>query len=320
MKKPERKVLSFVLMFLAGSSMIFAGGGQQGAGAAGGKKTIALLPPAMISPFYASVIKGAKEVADKMGYNLTTLAPDSESNYSAQVQIMEDLITKKVDGIMVCAINQEAISAGVKKANDAGIPVVFFNTNVDLKNAVVYAMSGYDQYNGGGRLADWVNTKTGGNAKVAIIEGLPSDYTTLRMGGFVDRCKEKYPGIQLVASQTGDWEREKGMNAATNMLQAHPEITVIYGLSDEMALGAYQAKKQAGRNDVIVIGLDGNPNALESVKNGELDATLNCGPVDIGRNAVIYMDKAIKKESIPQKFIEAETIVVDKTNVDQFLN
>lgn len=318
MKKFERKVLSVILVFLMGAGMVFAGGGQQEAG--GGKKTIALLPPAMISPFYASVIKGAKEVADKLGYNLTTLAPDSESNYSAQVQIMEDLITKKVDGIMVCAINQEAISAGVKKANDAGIPVVFFNTNVDLKNAVVYAMSGYDQYNGGGRLADWVNAKTGGNAKVAIIEGLPSDYTTLRMGGFVDRCKEKYPGIQLVASQAGNWEREKGMNAATNMLQAHPEITVIYGLSDEMALGAYQAKKQAGRNDIIVIGLDGNPNALESVKNGELDATLNCGPVDIGRNAVIYMDKAIKKESIPQKFIEAETIVVDKTNVDQFLN
>jgi ribose transport system substrate-binding protein len=318
MKKLEVKVLSLVLMFLMSSSIVFAGGSQQGS--VGGKKTIALLPPAMISPFYASVIKGAKESADRLGYNLTTLAPDSESNYSAQVQIMEDLITQKVDGIMVCAINQEAISTGVRKANDAGIPVVFFNTNVDLRNAVVYAISGYDQYNGGGKLADWVNKKTNGNAKVAIIEGLPSDYTTLRMGGFVDRCKEKYPGIQLVASQAGDWEREKGMNAATNMLQAHPEVTVIYGLSDEMALGAYQAKKQASRDDIIVIGLDGNPNALESVKNGELDATLNCGPVEIGRNAVIYMDKALKKESIQQKFIEAETTVVDRTNVDQFLN
>jgi ribose transport system substrate-binding protein len=91
MKKFERKVLSVILVFLMGAGMVFAGGGQQEAG--GGKKTIALLPPAMISPFYASVIKGAKEVADRLGYNLTTLAPDSESNYSAQVQIMEYLIT-----------------------------------------------------------------------------------------------------------------------------------------------------------------------------------------------------------------------------------
>jgi ribose transport system substrate-binding protein len=317
MMKIGKRILMAVLILSFAVGSVFANGGSQ---SSGGKKTIALLPPAMISPFYASVIKGAKEVADKLGYNLITLAPDIESNYAAQVQIMEDMITQKVDGIMVCAINQEAITTGVRKANDAGIPVVFFNTNIDLKNAVVYAMSGYDQYNGGGKLADWVNIKTGGNAKVAVIEGLPSDYTTLRMGGFVDMCKKKYPGITLVASQAGDWEREKGMNAAANMIQAHPEITVIYGLSDEMALGAYQAKMQANRSDIIVVGLDGNPNALESVKAGQLDATLNCGPVDIGRNAVVYMDKAIKKESIPQKFIEAETTVVDKTIVDQYLN
>jgi ribose transport system substrate-binding protein len=309
------KAIVIGLAFMLMTNMVFAGG----QGAKGGKKTIALLPPAMTSPFYASVIKGARQEAERLGYELRILAPEAESNYAAQVQIMEDMITQKVDGIMVCAINQEAISVGVKKANDAGIPVVFFNTNVDLKNAVVYAMSGYDQYNGGGKLADWVNIKTGGNAKVAIIEGLPSDYTTLRMGGFVDKCKEKYPGITLVASQPGDWLREKGMNAAANMIQANPGISVIYGLSDEMALGAYQAKKQIGRDDIIVIGLDGNPNALESVKNGELDATLNCGPVDIGRNAVIYMDKALKKETIPQKFIEAETTVVDKSIVNQYL-
>jgi ribose transport system substrate-binding protein len=139
------------------------------------------------------------------------------------------------------------------------------------------------------------------------------------MGGFVDQCKAKYPGIQVVASQAGDWVREKGMNAAVNMSQAHPEITVIYGLSDEMALGAYQAKKQVGREDIIVIGLDGNPNALESVKNGELDATLYCGPVEIGKNAAVYLDKALKGEKIPQKFIEAPTTVVDKTIVDKYL-
>ena len=312
--KIKGKAIFIGLALMVMASMAFAGGQK-----ASGKKTIGLLPPAMTSPFYASVIKGAREEADRLGYDLRILAPEAESNYAAQVQIMEDMITQKVDGIMVCAINQEAISTGVRKANDAKIPVVFFNTNVDLQNAVVYAMSGYDQYNGGGKLADWVNTKTGGNAKVAIIEGLPSDYTTLRMGGFVDKCKEKYPGIQVVASQPGDWLREKGMNAAANMIQANPDISVIYGLSDEMALGAYQAKRQIGRNDIIVIGLDGNPNALESVKNGELDATLNCGPVDIGRNAVIYMDKALKGERIPQKFIEAETTVVDRSNVDRFL-
>jgi ribose transport system substrate-binding protein len=316
--KMYKRLFLAILVSVSAAGLVFAGGGQQGSGASG-KKTIAMLPPAMTSPFYVSTIKGAREIADQLGYNLTTLAPQQESDYAGQVQMMEDLITQKVAGIMVCAINIEAISAGVRKANAAGIPVVFFNTLTDIDNADVYALSGYNQYKGGANLADWVNKKTGGNAKVAVIEGLPSDYTTQRMGGFVDQCKAKYPGIQVVASSPGDWVRDKGMNAALDMLQAHPDITVIYGLSDEMALGAYQAKKQIGKDNLIVIGLDGNPNALESVNNGELDATLYCGPYEIGKNAAIYLDKAIKGEKISDKKVEAPTTVADKSNASQFL-
>ena len=109
------------------------------------------------------------------------------------------------------------------------------------------------------------------------------------------------------------------MNAAMDMLQAHPEINVIYGLSDEMALGAVQACKQIGRDDIIVVGLDGNPNALESVKAGELDATLDCGPVAIGANAVLAIIDAINGVEREEKVIEAETTVVDITLVDEFL-
>ena len=239
----------------------------------------------MTSPFYAACIQGATPVATASGYELLIMAPPSEDDYATQMSMMEDMITRGVKGIAVCGINLDALIPGIKKANEAGIPVVMFNTITELEGVDVYAYSGYNQYNGGAKIADWVNEKTGGKAKVAIIEGLPSDYTTQRMGGFVDRAKEMYPDIQVVATQPGDWVREKGMNAAMDMLQAHPDINVIYGLSDEMALGAVQATKQLGRDDIIVVGLDGNPNAFESVKAGELTATLDCGPVAIGANA-----------------------------------
>ncbi|MDD3110145.1 MAG: sugar ABC transporter substrate-binding protein, partial [Eubacteriales bacterium] len=229
---------------------------------------IGFLPPAMTSPFYASCIEGATPVAQAGGYELLVMAPESEDDYASQMSMMEDMITRGVAAICVCGINLDALIPGIKKANEAGIPVVMFNTITELAGGEVYAYSGYNQYNGGGKIADWVNEKTGGEAKVAIIEGLPSDYTTQRMGGFVDRCAAVYPGIELVASQPGDWVREMGMNAAMDMLQAHPEISVIYGLSDEMALGAVQACKQLGREEIIVVGLDGNPNAFESVKAG----------------------------------------------------
>ncbi len=305
-----KKLLSLVLallMLLSLSSVALAA------------DEIGFLPPAMTSPFYASCIEGATPIAETFGYELLKMAPPSEDDYATQMSMMEDMITRGVKGIAVCGINLDALIPGIKKANEAGIPVVMFNTITELEGVEVYAYSGYNQYNGGAKIADWVNEKTGGAAKVAIIEGLPSDYTTQRMGGFVDRCKEVYPGIELVASQPGDWVREKGMNAAMDMLQAHPEITVIYGLSDEMALGAVQACKQIGREDIICVGLDGNPNAFESVKAGELTATLDCGPVAIGANAIKAIVDAIEGVERTEKIIEAETTVVDAGLVDNYL-
>ena len=280
---------------------------------------LGFLPPAMTSPFYASCIEGATPVADALGYELVIMAPESEDDYATQTSMMEDLITQGVKGIAVCGINLEALKPAIKKANEAGIPVVMFNTITELDGVDVYAYSGYNQYNGGGKIADWVNEKMNGEANVAIIEGLPTDYTTQRMGGFVDKCKEAYPGIEVVATQPGDWVREKGMNAAMDMIQAHPEINVIYGLSDEMALGAVQACKQLNREDIICVGLDGNPNAFESVKAGELTATLDCGPVAIGANAIKALAEAIDGVERTEKVIEAETTVVDITLVDDYI-
>ena len=280
---------------------------------------LGFLPPAMTSPFYASCIEGATPVADALGYELEILAPPSEDDYATQTSMMEDFITQGVKGIAVCGINLDALIPAIKKANEAGIPVVMFNTITELDGVDVYAYSGYNQYNGGAKIADWVNEKMNGEAVVAIIEGLPSDYTTQRMGGLVDKCAEAYPGITVVATQPGDWVREKGMNAAMDMIQAHPEINVIYGLSDEMALGAVQACKQLNRDDIICVGLDGNPNAKEAVKAGELDGTLDCGPVAIGANAIKALADAIDGVERTDKIIEAETTVVDSTNVDQFL-
>ena len=306
-----KKVLSLCLVLvlvLAMCTCAFADGNK-----------IVMLPPAMTSPFYASCIEGAEPVAEALGYELEVLAPPSEDDYAAYKTLMEDAITGGAAGLVCCCIDLEAVTAGIKDANEAGIPVVMFNTITELEGVEVYAYSGYNQYNGGAKIADWVNDMTGGTANVAIIEGLPSDFTTQRMGGFVDRCAEVYPDIVLVASQPGDWVRETGMNAAMDMIQAHPEINVIYGLSDEMALGAVQACKQLNREDIICVGLDGNPNAFESVKANELTATLDCGPVAIGANAVKAVIEAIEGVERDEKVIEAETTVVDITLVDDYL-
>jgi ribose transport system substrate-binding protein len=289
--------------------------GTEAATAEGGE--LAIVPPGMVSPFYTGIISGAKRTAQKLGHKCTVLTPEKESDFAGQVKIVEDLITKGVKGIALCSMNAEAISTAVKKANEANIPVVIFNSLVDLPSGDVSAYIGYDQAAGGAKCAEYVNRVENGKANVAIIEGLLSSFTIERKGGFEEKIKE-YPGIEVIASQPGDWEREKSMNVAINMLQVNPDIDVFFGLSDEMGLGAAQACKAAGKTGVITISIDGNPNAFEAIKKGEHTATLYVMPDQIGVKAIEALDKIIRGEKVDKKIV-TDTVIVDASNVDQYI-
>ncbi|MDR2661967.1 MAG: sugar ABC transporter substrate-binding protein [Treponema sp.] len=286
---------------------------------AGGQLELAMVPPAMVSPFYAAVLSGARPEAEKLGYKLTILSTERDDDAAGQVKIVEDLVQRGVAGIAICAHDDKAIVSAVIKANQAGIPIVIFNSLTDLPGGEVYAYVGYDQRQGGANIADWVNKVTNGQANVAILEGLPGFHSTERAGGFIDQIK-KYPGIKVVATQPADWAREKGLNVATNMLQADGSINAFYGLNDEMSLGAGQAIRQMGLSGIVTVGIDGNPNAMEAVKNGDQTATLYVNPVGIGAGAIDMLDAALKNQPAPAgKRLPIDTIVVDTTLVDQYL-
>ena len=291
-------------------------------GADTGKKVLGFLPSAMTSNFFQYTAKGAQAVAEANGYELLIQSPPSEDDYNAAVSIFEDMITQGVKGIMLCTNSQESLAPAIKKANEAGIPVVLFNTTTQMDEKFevdVYAYCGYDQYAGCALIADWLDTYTNSSAKIGVIEGLPSYYTIERAGGFVDRVAQAYPGLEIVATQAGDWETEKAMNAAMDIIQAHPEVTVLYTLSDPMAQGAWAACEQLGRTDIIVTGVDGNPDVLQSIADGKITATLNANPVGMGANAAQALLDAIAGIERSDKIFLSETNVIDPSNVKDFL-
>jgi len=128
---------------------------------------------------------------------------------------------------------------------------------------------------------------------------------------------EKYPEIEVLASQPADWEREKAMNVAENILQAYPDIDLFYGVSDEMALGASQAALAAGKK-IFILGIDGNPNAVQAIKEGRLTATLGTNPRLMGAKIIETMNRFLNGEKV-EKFVVTETVVVDRTNADEYL-
>ncbi len=303
------KKLLFITVVCFLLSAIMVGEGQ-----AADKIEIALVPPAMVSPFYQAVIQGAEEVAKKYGYELQILAPDREDDAAGLLNIVETMISKKVSAIALCAMDEETSVTAVQKANAAGIPIVLFNTLVELPAGDVFAYVGYDQRKGGAQVANYVLSKVSGDIKAAIIEGLPSSYTTERAGGFNDVAATD-ARLKVVVSQAADWEREKAMNVVTNVLSANPEINVIFGLSDEMAIGAGQAVKAAGKSDAILImGLDGNESAFDAIRKGLISGTCDVNPVGIGTATIETIYKALNGESSPKKVV-TDTIIVDAANV-----
>lgn len=281
------------------------------AAAASAEGRLGFLLPAADSSFSSSCIEGANSAAEARSYALEILTPESEDDYAALAGLLEDAVAGGILGVAVCGIDPETLKPAIQRANEAGIPVVLFNTVTAPNGAEAYACVGCDQYDGGARIADWVNEKTGGEAGVAIVEGLPSDATAQRLSGFVDRCAEMYPGVSVAASQSGNWSRGKSMDAALDMLQAHPEISVLYCLSDEMALGAVDACRQLNREDILCIGIGGSPAALELVASGELAATLDCHPADIGAQAVQALIEAVDGAERSDKIVRIDAAVVD---------
>ena len=231
-----------------------------------------MISPALTSTFYIATNAGATEVAKELGWNLYKLAPDRETNFQAQVSMVEDMIQRNVDAIALCAINDKAIVAAVEKANKAGIPVFVFNSLTELPGGEVVAYVGYDQRAGGRKVGlkavELLHSKYGElKGKVAILEGVPGYHTTERKGGFME-ILSRFPEIEIAASQPADWEREKGMNVAENHLQSIPDLDLIFGCSDAMAQGAAQAARSMNK-EIFTIGIDGNPDAIEDVAKGD---------------------------------------------------
>ncbi|MCL6628049.1 MAG: sugar ABC transporter substrate-binding protein [Armatimonadetes bacterium] len=282
---------------------------------------VGLVSPALVSTFHVTLVEGAKEEAKELGWLLRSVAPDKESNFASQVSMIEDLIQSKVRAISICAIDDKAIVGAVRKANAAGIPIFIHNSLTEIPGGKVTAYIGYDQREGGrkcGEKAVQLLTQKYGKPKgqVAIIQGLPGFHTRERSGGFKEALA-KYPEIKIVADRAADWERDKAVTVAENMLQANGKIDLFFGCSDAMAQGAAAAARLAGKK-VFTIGLDGNPDAILDVSNGKLTATLAVYPREMGQTVIKTMKDVLDGKQVP-KFVKTPTTIVDKSNCKEFL-
>jgi ribose transport system substrate-binding protein len=221
------------------------------------------------------------------------------------MQIIENLIQTKVGALAITPSGSKEIVPAIAKANQAGIPVVIVDTRVDPAAAKeagikIETFVGSDNYEGGKVAGQHLVEVSAGKAKVALLEGIPGHETgDSRLRGFRDAIKAT-PGIQVVASQTANWERDQGFNVFQNMLQAHPEIDTLFACNDMMALGALEAIQAAGRTGKVrVIGFDAVDDARKAMTAGTMVASVAQFPAEMGRLAVESAVQLIRGQKPP---------------------
>lgn len=286
-----------------------------------GKFTVGFSQMESDNPWRIAQTKSLKDEAAQRGYQL--IVTDAQGQTAKQVSDVEDLIARRVDLILLAPREYEGLAPALQAAKQANIPVILVDREAAGEVGDDYiTFLGSNFIEQGQRAAEWLAKETGGNAKIVELTGTSgSSVAADRAKGFREGIK-KYPGMQIIASQTGDFSRAKAQQVMQNIAQAKgKEITAVYAHNDEMALGAIQALKAAGRQpgtDVKVVSIDGQKAALEAIQRGELGATVESNP-RFGPVAFETIEKVRRKEQVPPKILITDRFF-DRTNAAQFVS
>lgn len=256
-------------------------------------ETIGLVVSTQNNPFFVTLKEGAEKKAKELGHKLIVL--DSQNDPSKELANVEDLVVKGVDVLLINPTDSDAVASSVRVANRNKIPVITLDRAANKGSVVSHVAS--DNVLGGEIAGKYILDLLGGKGKVVELEGIPGTTATRDRGaGFNKAIAGK---LEVVAKQTADFDRTKGLNVMENILQGQSKIDAVFAHNDEMALGALKAIEATGRN-IAVVGFDATDDAVSSVKAGKLKATVAQKPAEIGAKGVEIADKVVKKQDVPK--------------------
>lgn len=300
-----KKLFTILMMALVVIGLV-AGCGSDSKKDGGDQKqgTIGFSVSTQNNPFFVSLKKGVEEQAKTMGLKVKIV--DAQNDPAKQANDISDLLESGVTVLIINPVDSAAISTSVEAANNKKIPVITVDRSADKGTVVSHIAS--DNVKGGEMAAKLIADKMGNGAKVAELEGIPGASATRERGQGFHNIADKM--LTVVTKQTAEFDRTKGLNVATNMLQANPDVVAIFAHNDEMALGAIQAAKSAGKQ-IFIVGFDGTEDAQKAVQDGTMAATIAQQPELMGKLAVETAAKVVKGEKVEAK-IPAELKLVTK--------
>lgn len=263
------------------------------------------------NPYFVAMKDGLDKFAGEKKVSLKVA--DAQDDAARQADDIQNFISQNVDAILINPVDSKAVVSSIKAANSANIPVILIDRGSEGGDVLTTVAS--DNVEAGKMAAEFVVKELGEKAKAFELSGVPGASATVDRGkGFNKIAKTK---LDILSSQSANFDRAKALNTAQNMIQGHKDVQVIFAQNDEMALGAAQAVKSAGLKDILIVGIDDQPDAHDAIKNGDITATIAQQPAKMGEIAIQaaidhYQGKKVKKTTVSPIYL------VTKETVDQY--
>src|SRR6266567_2684132 len=245
------------------------------------QRVIGVVPKGASHIFWQTVHAGAIKAAGEIGCKVDWNAPPLEIDASRQIEIVDSMINRHVDGIVLAPVDKQALVAVVERAAAKGIPVAIFDSAIDTGKFISYVAT--DNTEAGRMAARRMGEILGGKGKVGIVGFMPGSASTMeREYGFQDEIRQRYPGIGLVALQFGMADRAKAMAVTENMLSAHPDLAGIFADNESSSAGAVQALKSRAAKRVKLVAFDASDGLISGLREGAIDALVVQNPFRMG--------------------------------------
>jgi ribose transport system substrate-binding protein len=275
-----------------------------------------VIPKGTADVFFQSVHAGAAAAGQQFHEEILWDGPPRETEYSRQLEILDSMLNRHVDGIVVAASDRTALNASLDRAAREKVPVVIFDSGVDSENYVSFvATNNFEGGQAGGRK---LGELLGGKGTVALIAHAPGSASTMdRERGFKDVMAKEFPGITIVAEQYSMTDRAKGMAATENILTAHPDLNGIFASAEPASVGAAQALKSRGLGGKVrLVAFDSSEDLVDDLKAGVIDALVAQDPFRMGFEGVRVVTEKLDGKT-PERKIDLHAVVITKADLDK---
>jgi ABC-type sugar transport system substrate-binding protein len=309
MKPPLNKLAAILALALAALCLISSA-------RADGKRKIAVVVSTMNNPWFVVLADTARDRATELGYDATIF--DSQNDTAKEAANFENLIAGGYSAVLFNPTDANGSIASVRKAKAAGVPVFCIDREINATDAATAQLLS-DNYAGCVKLGQYFVKTVGQTGTYVELLGLVGDNNTWNRSKGFHSVVDRFPGLKMVAQQSGEFDRAKGLEVMESMLQAHPDINAAFCGNDAMAMGAYQALLAAGKADQVkIFGFDGADDVLKLIAAGKIEATGMQFPKTMARQAAEFADEYLKgKRDFPQK-VPVEVQLVTHDNVAKY--